>query len=100
MLELSSEFKMFLGRGMYKECSKLVLIEIKKLLILKINKQEKTYYSDNFSEILNKYLQFYPEKKSTLEEILSLEDESSEEQDQVERLSRLMQIQTELEESI
>lgn len=98
MVELSSEFKMFLGRGMYTECSKIVLIKIKQILLSKINKKDKKYYSDSFSEILGEYLKHFPGDKSILEEALSLQEEK-EDDDQVERLSKLMQIQAELEES-
>lgn len=98
MIELTDEFKMFLGRGMYSECSKIVLIKTRELILSKVNEKDKTFYSDRFEEVANEFARLYPESKELISKLVLLGTEK-EDDDQVERLSSIMEIYNELEEN-
>ncbi len=98
MIEFNNEFMSFLGRGMYTECSKIVIIKIKNLLLSKINEVNKTYYSDNLEDIMAEYLKNFEKSKELMENFCALQQEN-EDDDQVERLTKLIEVYDNIQES-
>lgn len=97
MIEITSEFMNFMSKGMYGECARIVLIKIKDLMLSKIAKKDKEFFSKDINVVMNKYLELY-RNKSILEELATLTEEN-EEDDQVERVSKLLDIYSKIEES-